>query len=101
MIRKRKGNLIVKAPIDGELGLLDVVLGQSIAAGTKIGQINSVGTYKVEAQIDEHYIDRVIAGLEATASSRPISSSTASSPTTSAPARPTTSTSSSASPKRR
>ena len=57
---------VVKAPIDGELGLLDVVLGQSIAAGTKIGQINSVGLYKVEAQIDEHYIDRVIAGLEAT-----------------------------------
>ena len=66
MIRKRKSNLIVKAPIDGELGLLDVVLGQSIAAGTKIGQINSVGVYKVEAQIDEHYIDRVVAGLEAT-----------------------------------
>ena len=66
MIRKRKGNLIVKAPIDGELGLLDVVLGQSIASGTKIGQVNSVGTYKVEAQIDEHYIDRVVAGLEAT-----------------------------------
>ncbi len=66
MIRRRKSNLIVKAPIDGELGLLDVVLGQSIAAGTKIGQINSVGTYKVEAQIDEHYIDRVVDGLEAT-----------------------------------
>ena len=66
MIRRRKSNLIVKAPIDGELGLLDVVLGQSIAAGTKIGQINSVGVYKVEAQIDEHYIDRVVAGLEAT-----------------------------------
>ena len=66
MIRKRKSNLIVKAPIDGELGLLDVVLGQSIASGTKIGQINSVGLYKVEAQIDEHYIDRVVAGLEAT-----------------------------------
>ena len=66
MIRRRKSNLIVKAPIDGELGLLDVVLGQSIASGTKIGQINSVGTYKVEAQIDEHYIDRVVDGLEAT-----------------------------------
>ena len=66
MIRKRKSSLIVKAPIDGELGLLDVVLGQSILSGTKIGQINSVGTYKVEAQIDEHYIDRVTAGLEAT-----------------------------------
>ena len=66
MIRKRKSNLIVKAPIDGELGLLDVVLGQTIASGAKIGQINSVGTYKVEAQIDEHYIDRVVSGLEAT-----------------------------------
>ena len=66
MIRKRKSNLIIKAPIDGELGLLDVVLGQSVGSGTKIGQINSVGTYKVEAQIDEHYIDRVVDGLEAT-----------------------------------
>lgn len=66
IIRKRKSNLVVKAPIDGELGLLDVVLGQNIASGTKIGQINSVGVYKVEAQIDEHYIDRVSAGLEAT-----------------------------------
>lgn len=66
MIRRRKSNLVVKAPIDGELGLLDVVLGQNIASGTKIGQINSVGVYKVEAQIDEHYIDRVSSGLEAT-----------------------------------
>lgn len=66
MIRRRKSNLVVKVPIDGELGLLDVVLGQNIASGTKIGQINSVGVYKVEAQIDEHYIDRVSAGLEAT-----------------------------------
>ena len=66
MIRRRKDALIVKAPIDGELGLLDVVLGQNITSGTKIGQINSVGNYKVEAQIDEHYIDRVTEGLEAT-----------------------------------
>ena len=66
LIRKRKNSLIVKAPIDGELGLLDVVLGQNITSGTKIGQINSVGNYKVEAQIDEHYIDRVTEGLEAT-----------------------------------
>lgn len=66
MIRRRKDNLVVKAPIDGELGLLDVTLGQSIAAGTKIGQINSVGTYKIEARIDEHYIDRVVTGLGAT-----------------------------------
>lgn len=65
MIRKRKDNLTIKAPIDGELGLLDVVLGQSIAAGTKVGQINNLDSYKIEAQVDEHYIDRVVAGLQA------------------------------------
>ena len=65
MIRKRKDNLTIKSPIDGELGLLEVVLGQSIASGTKIGQINELGSYKIEAQIDEHYIDRVSAGLSA------------------------------------
>ncbi|MGN0195539.1 MAG: efflux RND transporter periplasmic adaptor subunit [Candidatus Cryptobacteroides sp.] len=66
MIRRRKENLTIKAPIDGELGLLDVVLGQSISAGLKIGQINNLDSYKIEAQIDEHYIDRVTAGLSAT-----------------------------------
>ena len=66
IIRRRKDNLVIKAPIDGELGLLDAVLGQSISSGVKIGQINSVGTYKIEAQIDEHYIDRVTLGLSAT-----------------------------------
>jgi len=66
MIRRRKDNLSVKAPIDGELGLLDVELGQSVAAGAKIGQINNLESYKIEAQIDEHYIDRVTAGLDAT-----------------------------------
>lgn len=65
MIRKRKENLTIKAPIEGELGLLDVVLGQSVASGQKIGQINDQGNYKIQAQIDEHYIDRVTAGLEA------------------------------------
>lgn len=65
MIRKRKDNLTIKAPIDGELGLLDAVLGQSIASGTRIGQINDLTSYKIEALIDEHYIDRVTPGLEA------------------------------------
>ncbi|MCR5453981.1 MAG: efflux RND transporter periplasmic adaptor subunit [Bacteroidales bacterium] len=66
MIRRRKENLTIKAPINGELGFLDVVRGQSIMAGTKIGQINNLESYKIEALIDEHYIDRVNAGLNAT-----------------------------------
>ncbi len=65
MIRHRKENLTIKAPIDGELGLVDVVLGQSVAMGSKVGQINNQDNYKIEALIDEHYIDRVTAGLEA------------------------------------
>ena len=65
-IRNRKANLDVKAPIDGELGLIEVGLGESVGSGMKSGQINAVGSYKIEAQIDEHYIDRVSAGLTAT-----------------------------------
>ena len=65
MIRKRKANLIISAPIDGEIGLLDVVLGESVSSGGKIAQINNLDSYKIEAQIDEHYIDRVSPGLEA------------------------------------
>lgn len=65
MIRKRKDNLIISAPIDGEIGLLDVVLGESVSSGGKIAQINNLDSYKIEAQIDEHYIDRVSPGLEA------------------------------------
>ena len=66
LVRERKNKLEVRATIDGELGLLDVELGQSIAAGQKIGQINDLSDYKIEAQVDEHYIDRVKAGLTAT-----------------------------------
>lgn len=65
LIRQRIGNLQVKSPIDGEVGLLDVVLGQSVTSGQKIGQVNDLSDYKVEAQIDESYIDRVRAGLDA------------------------------------
>ncbi|MDO4215634.1 MAG: HlyD family efflux transporter periplasmic adaptor subunit [Bacteroidales bacterium] len=66
MIRRRKDNLTIKAPIDGQLGILDAVLGENIGAGTKIGQISDMSSYKIEAQIDEHYIDRVVPGLKAT-----------------------------------
>ena len=66
LIRERKDKLEVRSQIDGELGLLDVVLGQNVQPGQKIGQINDLSDYKVEALIDEHYIDRVRAGLSAT-----------------------------------
>ena len=66
LVRERVENLNVKSPIDGQLGSLDVILGQSISEGTKIGQVNDLSDYKIEARIDEHYIDRVQSGLSAT-----------------------------------
>ena len=70
LIRQRKEQLNVVSPIDGELGLLDVELGQSITAGQKIGQINDLTNYKVSGQIDEHYIDRVHQDLRATSAKK-------------------------------
>ena len=66
LIRRRKERMNVVSPIDGELGLLDVELGQSITPGQKIGQINDLSNYKVTGQIDEHYLDRVHKDLTAT-----------------------------------
>lgn len=66
LIRERKENLNVRSQINGELGLLDVVLGQNVSPGQKIGQVNDLSDYKIEAMIDEHYIDRVRIGLNAT-----------------------------------
>ena len=66
LVRQRVDNLNVKAPVDGQLGVLDVEIGQTVASGERIGQISVLSDYKVEAMIDEHYIDRVKAGLNAT-----------------------------------
>ncbi len=66
LVRERKNKLEVRSSIDGELGLLDVELGQNIQAGQNIGQINDLSDFKIEAKIDEHYIDRVRPGLTAT-----------------------------------
>ena len=66
LIHERKENLNVRSQINGELGLLDVVLGQNISPGQKVGQVNDLSDYKIEAMIDEHYIDRVKQGLSAT-----------------------------------
>lgn len=66
LVRERRNKLEVRSAIDGELGLLDVELGQNIQAGQNIGQINDLSDFKIEANVDEHYIDRVRPGLIAT-----------------------------------
>jgi len=66
LVKARVENLNVTAPVDGELGLLSPEIGQSINRGENMGQINVLTSYKVAAQIDEHYIDRVRTQLDAT-----------------------------------
>ena len=66
LVRQRIDNLNVKAPVDGQLGSLDVEIGQSVSAGVRMGQISVLTDFKIEALIDEHYIDKVRAGLNAT-----------------------------------
>lgn len=63
LVHQRLENLNVKAPFDGQLGMLDAEIGQSVSPGQRIGQINVLTSFKITAEIDEHYIDRVRTGL--------------------------------------
>ncbi|NVO20158.1 MAG: efflux RND transporter periplasmic adaptor subunit [Bacteroidetes bacterium] len=65
-VQERLDNLLVKAPVDGQLGMLNAEIGQQLGQGTRLGQINVLSGYKVQALMDEHYIDRVNPGLTGT-----------------------------------
>jgi HlyD family secretion protein len=65
MVYERIDQLNVRAPADGQLGFLDAEIGQSIGQGERIGQINVLTDFKIEAAIDEHYIDRIQRDLTA------------------------------------
>lgn len=62
LVRERLENLKVKAPVDGQLGNIEAQIGQSISQGERIGQIITP-ELKVEAKIDEHYVERIHPGL--------------------------------------
>ena len=59
-------NLTVEAPISGQLTALDAEVGQIISSGTRIGQVDNTDSYKIRAQVDEFYIERVRSGQPAT-----------------------------------
>ncbi len=63
LVKQQQDYLNVKSPVDGQLGSLLVEIGQSITRGFRIGQINILTSYKIEADVDEHYIDRIRPGL--------------------------------------
>ena len=68
-VQAAMANLTVAAPIAGQLTALDAQVGQIVSAGTRIGQVDQTENYKVRAQIDEFYIERVRNGQAATTQS--------------------------------
>ncbi|SEW06263.1 efflux RND transporter periplasmic adaptor subunit [Chitinophaga arvensicola] len=66
LMRENLNSLIVRAPVSGQLSSIDVEVGSSITAGQNIGQIDDLNGFKLRADIDEHYVSQVFAGLKAT-----------------------------------
>ena len=66
LMRKKVGDLVVRAPIDGQLTSLDAEIGQSITKGTRLGQVDVTSAYKVRVDMDEHYISRIYTGQTGT-----------------------------------
>ncbi|MEP6949238.1 MAG: HlyD family efflux transporter periplasmic adaptor subunit [Ginsengibacter sp.] len=64
VMRQKVGDLIVRAPIDGQLTSLDAEQGQSKNKGERLGQIDVLSGFKVRVDIDEHYISRIFIGLK-------------------------------------
>jgi HlyD family secretion protein len=63
VMRKKVGDLIVRAPIDGQLTSLDAEIGQNKNKGERLGQVDVLSGYKVRVDVDEHYLSRVVIGL--------------------------------------
>ena len=63
VMQHKVGDLIVRAPVDGQLTSLDAEFGQSKNKGERLGQIDVLDGFKVRVNIDEHYISRIYTGL--------------------------------------
>ena len=65
LVRQKLDNLLVKAPVDGQLSTFNAEIGENKQQGQRLGIINVLTAYKIRADIDEHYIDKVKTGLQA------------------------------------
>ena len=66
LMRRKVADLVVKAPVDGQLTSLDAEIGQSKNKGERLGQIDVLSGFKVRVDIDEHYISRIYTGQRGT-----------------------------------
>jgi HlyD family secretion protein len=66
LVKEKLESLKLRAPVNGQLGALNADIGQNVAMGFRLGQINVLDDYKVAAQVDQHWIDRIKKNLAAT-----------------------------------
>ncbi|GHT49104.1 ABC transporter permease [Bacteroidia bacterium] len=64
--RERLDNLIVRAPVDGQLSFINVIPGERVNAGANIGELKVIDQIKISTKVSEYYIDRIVVGLPAT-----------------------------------
>ena len=64
LMRKKVGDLVVRAPVDGQLTSLDAEIGESKNKGQRLGQLDVMSGFKVRVDVDEHYISRIFNGLK-------------------------------------
>ncbi|GHU61183.1 ABC transporter permease [Bacteroidia bacterium] len=64
--RERLDNLIVRAPVDGQLSFVNVIPGERVGVGTNIGELKVIDQIKISTKVSEYYIDRIVIGLPAT-----------------------------------
>ncbi|MFT4015698.1 MAG: HlyD family efflux transporter periplasmic adaptor subunit [Agriterribacter sp.] len=62
IMQKKVGDLIVRAPVDGQLTSLDAEIGENKNKGQRLGQIDVLSGFKVRVDVDEHYISRIYPG---------------------------------------
>lgn len=66
LMKQKVGDLVVRAPIDGQLSSMDAEVGQNISKGSRLGEVDVLTGFKVKVTIDEHYIAQVFKGLSGT-----------------------------------
>lgn len=62
---ERSGNLIVRAPVTGQLSFLTVTPGQQVQSGMSIGELKVLSDYKLHVSLNEYYVERIAPGLSA------------------------------------
>jgi HlyD family secretion protein len=64
ILRSNKKNFLITAPVSGRLTSFEPILGKTFQAGESIGRIDSREGYKLSAQVDEFYLEKIRAGLK-------------------------------------